>query len=250
MTTATAPPVTPGATGVHELRSTARTAGLLYFAFFLAGIAGTLVIRSQLFVDGDPGATLTHLGTREALARSEIVLELAIAAIQALTALWMYRLFRTVDAFAASALVLLGMVNATAILASAAVLASALNVAQDPALSAAGNTAATVQLLYVASGHLWRVAAVFFGLWLIPMGVLVLHSGWLPVLLGRLLVIAGAGYVLSAVVDYLAPSATAAVPLLQVPSVIGELWMAAYLALIGIRPRRPQAPSTPPGRRE
>jgi hypothetical protein len=48
--------------------------------------------------------------------------------------------------------------------------------------------AATVQLLHVGSGHLWAVVGMFFGLWLIPMGRLVVRFlrllralGWIPV---------------------------------------------------------------------
>lgn len=247
MTTMTATPVPAGPATDAGLRRTARTAGLLYLAFFVAGIVGTYLIRSRLFVDGDPAGTLSRLGTREGLARAEIVAELTIAAVQALTALWLYRLFRVVDGFAATSLVLLGMVNATAILGSAAALAAALDVARDRSLGTAGSAAATVQLLYVVSDQLWRAAAVFFGLWLVPMGLLVLRSRWLPALLGRLLLVAGAGYVLSAVVDQLAPDAGTAVALLQLPSVVGELWMTAALLLVGVRGRRPAAAPARPG---
>jgi hypothetical protein len=37
-------------------------------------------------------------------------------------------------------------------------------------VAVSGGAAATVQLLYVISGHLWGVAGLFFGLCLIPMG--------------------------------------------------------------------------------
>lgn len=66
-----------------------------------------------------------------------------------------------------------GMANAVAILESAALLGTALDVADDRSLAVSGGAAATVQLLYVVSGHLWGVGGMFFGLWLIPMGWLV-----------------------------------------------------------------------------
>ena len=109
------------------------------------------------------------------LARLGIVLELGIVLTQALAAVWFYRLFRSVDTFAAGLVAVFGMVNAVAILGSAAVLATALDVADDASLAVSGGAAATVQLLYVISGHLWGVAGLFFGLWLIPMGWLVVR---------------------------------------------------------------------------
>ena len=218
-----------------DLKRTARTTGLLYLAFFITGIAGSLVVRAQIFAAGDPQGTLSHLVNHEWLARAGVALELGIVLTQVLTALWLYRLFRGVDTFAALSLAFFGMVNAVAILGSAAMLATALDVAGDGSLAAAGGAAATVQLLYVVSGHLWGVAAVFFGLWLIPMGWLVLRSRWLPRSLGWILVAGGAGYLLSAFVRYLLPNADSLVQLLTVPSVVGEVWMMGYLLLVGVR---------------
>jgi hypothetical protein len=154
---------------------------------------------------------------------------------QALTALWFYRLFRSVDTLAAGALAAFGMVNAVAILGSAAVLATALDVARNASLAAPGGAAATVQLLYVASGHLWGVAAVFFGLWLIPMGWLVVRSNWLPLPLGWILIAGGAGYLVSAFVSYAFPNADLGAQLLTVPATIGEIWITGYLIILGIR---------------
>jgi hypothetical protein len=118
---------------------------------------------------------------------------------------------------------------------SAAMLATALEVSDDTSLAAPGGAAATVQLLYVVSGHLWGVAGTFFGLWLIPMGWLVIRSRWLPRLLGWLLIVGGAGYVISAFVSYLADGADLVAGLLTVPAAIGELWIIGYLLIVGVR---------------
>ena len=218
-----------------DLRGTARTAGLLYLGFFVAGIAGSLVVRSQLFAADDAQATLAHLVQQESLARTGIALELAIVLTQALTAVWLYRLFRSFDSFAAGLVAVFGMANAVAILGSAALLATALDVAGHASLAVARDAAGTVQLLYVTSGHLWGVAAVFFGLWLIPLGWLVVRSRWLPQVLGWTLLVGGAGYLVSAFVTYLFPGAGVVAQLLTIPSVVGEVWLMGYLLVMGLR---------------
>ncbi len=232
--TATAPDV-----AVTDLKRTARTTGLLYLGFFVAGIAGSIMVRGQLFAADDPNGTLSNLVAHESLARVGIALELGIVLAQALTAVWFYRLFRSVDTFAAGSLAVFGMVNAVAILGSAAVLATALDVATDRSLVVTGGAAATVQLLYVASGHLWGVAALFFGLWLLPMGWLVIRSRWLPRLLGWLLAAAGACYIVSAFVSYLFSNADLVTQLLQIPSIIGEAWIMGYLIIVGVHGHAP-----------
>ncbi|HEX2864774.1 MAG TPA: DUF4386 domain-containing protein, partial [Deinococcales bacterium] len=131
----------PAAAGGRSTR-TARTTGWLYLAFFACGILGTLVVRPQLFDPADPQATLPRLVANDLLARAGIGLELGIVVAQALTALGFYRLFRKVDPFAAGSLALLGMVNAVAILGSAALLATAHEVAGNASLAAAGGAAA------------------------------------------------------------------------------------------------------------
>ncbi len=237
--------VTPQRAAAHNgkfghgwIEHTARTTGLLYLGFFITGIAGFLIVRAQLFVAGDPERTLSNLVQHESLARLGIALELGIVLTQALTAVWFYRLFRSVDAVAAGSLALFGIVNAVAILGSATMLATALEAAGDPSLAVTGGSAATVQLLYVVSGHLWVVAGIFFGLWLIPMGSLVIRSGWLPRPLGWVLIAGGVAYVLSAIVDSVFSNADLVSQLLTVPATVGELWIMGYLIIVGVQSRR------------
>jgi hypothetical protein len=221
-----------------DLRRTARTTGLLYLGLAITGVL-VLLVRNQLFVADDPKETLSNLAEHEWLARLGILLEMGVVLTQALTALWFYRLFRSVNSFAAGSLGAFGMVNAVAIMGSAAVLATALEVADDGSLAVSGGAAATVQLLYVASGHLWGVAAMFFGLWLIPMGWLVIRSRWMPQPLGWILIVGGVGYLVSAFVSYLFPSADLVAGLLTVPSVIGEFWIIGYLTIVGVHDHVP-----------
>jgi hypothetical protein len=215
---------------------TARVTGLLYLGLGLTGLLGFLTIRPQLFDQDDAASTLANLVENEWLARAGIALELGIVLTQALVALWFYLLFRSVDAVQAGAIAAFGFVNAVAILGSAAMLGSALQVALDPAGgSPAVDPAGDAQLLYVVSDNLWGVGGLFFGLWLIPMGLCVLRSGWMPPTLGRILVAGGVGYVLATFVRYLAPDAGIVADLLVVPATVGEFWMIGYLLLRGVR---------------
>lgn len=223
----------PATTGPDLVR-TARVTGLLYLGLALTGLLGFLLIRGQLFVEGDPSGTLGNLQDHEGLARLGLILEMGIVVTQTLCALWFFRLFRSVDAFAAGCIAVFGAINAVAILGSAALLATALEVAGG-AVTGAGAAAETVQLLYVVSGHLWGVGALFFGLWLIPMGWLVRRSGWMPAALGWLLMIGGVGYVLSAFVTYAAPEAGTVVGALTLPATVAEFWILGYLIVIGVR---------------
>jgi Domain of unknown function (DUF4386) len=222
------------------LTRTARTTGLLYLGNAITGVLGFLIVRPQLFAADDPSATLANLVTHESLARAEVALELGMVVTQTLAAVWFYRLFRTVDSFAASGIAAFGLVNAIVGLVSAALLATALEISVDPI----GDAAANVQVLYLISDNLWGVGALFFGLWLIPMGWCVWRSGWMPRVLGWILVGGGVGYVLSALIRYLAPDAQVVAEALAYPASVGELWMVGYLLVRGVR-RQAQDKASP-----
>ena len=209
-------------------RRDALTTGLLYLGVGLSGILGFLLVRPRLFEPDDPAETQANLLAHESLAQAVVGLELALVLTQALSAVWFYKLFRRTAPLPAGAIAVFGMANALVLTASAASLIAALDVAQDPVVDGGS------QLLFVLSEGLWSAGSIFFGLWLVPMGLAVLASGWGPRLLGRLLAVGGVGYVLSAFAAAAdLPETVGAV--LVLPATAGELWMIGWLIYRGLR---------------
>lgn len=227
--------------------STARWTGIFYLGLAISGMAGFLLIRSELYVPDDALATLTNLQDRAVLARAGVATDLTVVLTQSLAALWFFRLFRREHRFAAGSIAAFGLINAVAILVGTAFTATALVVAGDATLAPGGDQAATVQLLYGLNTAAWDVGALFFGLWLIPMGFVVVTSRVMPVVLGWVLMAGGIGYVISAYVTQLAPDAPAiASGLLTGLATVGEFWMIGYLLTIGVRTfERSSAPQAP-----
>lgn len=224
-------------TALSADKRTARLTGLWYLALGITGMIGFLIVRPEIFAQGDAAATLGNLVDRDSLARLGLVAEMGVVVAQTLAAVWFYKLFRGINHVAAWALAIFGMMNAVAIMASAAFLATALAVAGDPGLAVGGDAAGTVQLMYELSANSWGVGAMFFGLWLIPMGYVVVTSGRMPKWLGRVLIVGGAGYVLSAFVGYgIADAESWLVEGLTYLATVGEFWMIGYLLIVGIRP--------------
>ncbi|MFV2105070.1 DUF4386 domain-containing protein [Micromonospora sp. LOL_015] len=220
---------------MSDLVRTARLTGVFYLGLGITAMLGFLIVRPQLVIAGDPAATLGNLVGHETLARAGVALELGVVVTQALAAVWFYRLFRIADPLAAGSIGAFGLVNAVAIMGSAAMLATAVEVAGEPI----GDAAPIVQALYLVSGNLWGVGNLFFGLWLIPMGRCVIRSRWMPRPLGWVLVIGGLCYLASGFLLYLTPDAQVVADLLVVPATVGELWMIGYLLTVGVRRRTP-----------
>lgn len=92
-----------------------------------------------------------------------------------------------------------------------------------------------IQLLSNIISNAWTIGGLFFGLWLIPMGYVVIASNCMPIWLGRTLIIGGIGYILSTFLNSLGFSHNL-LDILTVPATVGEFWMIGYLLIYGIRP--------------
>ncbi|WP_084073706.1 DUF4386 domain-containing protein [Demequina sp. NBRC 110052] len=240
ITTAHAPDAV--ATTAHgPTRRTARVTGVWYLGLAVTGMLGFLVLRPAFHAE-DWDSTVDNLAHFPSRTLVFVALELAIVLTQALASVYFYKLLRPLNAAAAWAVAVFGMVNAVAIMGSAATLSVAASVASDATLAPGGDVAATVGLLWTIADAWWAVGAVFFGLWLIPMGHVARSSGRFPVALGWVLLVGGVGYVASAflgAVPGVVPSGI--VGAVSMPATVGELWMIGYLLSIGIRPRTPDA---------
>lgn len=220
-----------------SLTRTARLTGAAYFGLALTGLLGYLVIRPQLQTADDPTATVANILENSALAHLSVGLELLVVITQALAALGFYALFRNERPVTAYGVATFGMVNAAAILVSAAMLSSAVSVATTPGLAPAGDAAGTVALLYSLSDSLWAAGGIFFGLWLIPMGWFMISTKRMPRILGIILIVGGIGYVLSTVLAAAIDTfPTVIADALVLPATVGELWTVGYLLIRGIRP--------------
>lgn len=210
-----------------SLIRTARWTGGAYLALAVLGGLGFLLVR--------PLAT-------EALGYAQlgVALQVGVVIAQSLAAVGFFALYREDRPVAAFAVASFGMGNAVAVLGSAALLTAALAVSSDPGLGSGTDAAA---LLRLVADAFWTVGAVFFGLWLIPMGWFAIATGRMPRILGGILVAGGAGYVVNAVLSAALPgTAGVAADLIVIPATVGELWMVGYLLVIGIRPARAPRP--------
>jgi hypothetical protein len=219
----------------NNLVSTARIAGIWYLMLAISGMAGFLLLHPQIYATNDSAKTLANLTEHETLARIRLVLEFAIIVSQALAAVWFYKLFKDINHTAAWALAVWGTVNAVAIMISAMAMGGALGIANST--SALNEKVMMIQILEQFIKNAWGVGSLFFGLWLIPMGYIVISSQRMPVWLGRVLILGGAGYIISTFINYMGIKG-AWLDMMVIPATVGEFWMIAYLLIFGIRPSK------------
>jgi hypothetical protein len=217
-----------------KLVNTARVTGIWYLLMAITGVLGMMVFHSQIYISGDPEKTLSNLTDLESTSRIRLLFEMLIVLSQALAAIWFYRLFKRINDWEALAVGIWGMVNAVAIMISAIAMASAIQVANS-SLQSYDDKLVLIALFGNLIQHSWSVGGLFFGLWLIPMGHIVISSKRMPLWLGRILVIGGVGYVLQTLIYY-SGFKHSLLNFLTIPATIGEFWMIGYLLIYGIRP--------------
>jgi hypothetical protein len=179
--------------GHASINRTARLAGGLYLALMPFGFFGIIYVPSVLVVPGDATTTARNIMASEWLFRSGTVSHLIGQIIFIFLVLTLYRLLKPVNKDHAVLMVVLALLgipiaflNEVNHLAALRLLSSA----DDGAFTSTQLHAQAMLFLDMRrSGIL--VAQVFWGLWLIPLGFLVFRSGFLPKVLGTLLVIGG-----------------------------------------------------------
>jgi hypothetical protein len=81
-----------------------------------------------------------------------------------------------------------------------------------------------------------HVATMYWGLWLLPLGILVYKSGFLPRALGVVVLIAGCSYVADSMAYYFLPEyARMIANVSTLPQAAGEIGFTAWMLIKGVR---------------
>src|SRR5256712_3027656 len=221
---------------MHPTDKAARVAGALYLLLLFAPLR-LVYIPSALFVRGNATATANNIAAHELLFRLGIVSDLFTGTMVIFLVLALYRLFKGVDQSLATLMVILGGLTVAPIyflntLNDAAALmlargADFLSVFEKPQRDA-------LAMLFLRLHHQGVVAnEIFWGLWLFPLAVLVIKSGFLPRFLGVWLIINGFAYLITSFTGLLLPQYEGLVSNITFPALLGEMVFMLWLVISG-----------------
>jgi hypothetical protein len=225
----------------------ARIAGWLYLLFVAPGPFCLMYVPNKIMVPGDAAATAANLLAHEMLLRTSVVLWLIAMAVWIVLGFALYRLFNGVSKALSSALVIfvaisagIGFLNELNNLGAILVLrgnefAGALSLPQREAV-------AMLFLRLHGQGH--AINEMFWGLWLLPFGLLIARSNFIPRLLGFWLLVDAFAWMGLSMVALLAPSYNDFAFKVAQPAVFAELAVMLWLMTIGIRAPKPERTAT------
>lgn len=202
----------------------ARLAGFLYLIVIAAGFFANGVVHADLVVTGDPAATARGILASETFFRLGLAAQIAMYACYAGVTAIFFAMFKPGGAglsLFAAFLSLTGIaIGATDVLTDAAAL---FLLPTDPALGYA---------LLRLHGAGFSLALVFFGFYLVVLGVLILKSRVVPRLLGALLVLEGLCYLVFKFGGFVAPAFAAHLPFdILLAASLAEVSLALWLAV-------------------
>ena len=222
-------------------RNPGRVAGLWYLSLVFLGPLRLIYIPNKLFVTGNATATTNNILAHEWLFRFGMITDLIGAVVLICLTMAFYRLFKDVDQQLAVLVVILGgimpaLLNFVNVATDASALmvaqgADFLNVFEKPQRDA------LVLLLLRQHSHLITAAEVLWGLWLVPLGMLVYRSRFLPRFLGVWLLINAVAYVTISVIGELVPQYSNRAFLFAQPALFGELALTLWLVIRGSGPK-------------
>jgi len=225
-----------------SLSKNARVAGILYIIASVIGFVRLGYIPKALFVHGNVAATANNIAAHESLFRLGLFSELLGGVLWLLVPLALYQLLKGVDGDLAILMVILGsLMQVPLFFVNVVTDAAALLFARGADfLSVFDKTQrdAFVKLFLSLHHQVDLANIIFWGLWLIPFGVLVYRSRFLPRFLGVWLVMACFAWLALSFTGFLLPAYEDTVYTITQPIVLGEVVTMLWLVIMGAKERR------------
>jgi hypothetical protein len=218
-----------------SLGKAAIIAGFSLLLMTIFAVLAEFFVRQGLIVPGDAIATVSNIMANDLFFRFDILSFIIVVILDVIVSWALYIVFKPVNK-SVSLLAAWFRLVYSALFGVAVV--HLLNVL--PLVSGSeylkvfepGQLAAQVMLSLRAFDLVWNTGLIFFGIHLILIGYLTFKSGYIPKILGVLLVIAGLGYATDSIILFLVPGYE---PVISLVTFIGEALLMVWLLIKGFR---------------
>lgn len=186
---------------MDKTKRISRIAGIFYL---IVAITGFFIMDTwnKVIVNGDIATTIANISTNESLFRISLLSNVIMTLAWVILSLFLYRIFKALSKMTSLIMVVLVLLGSSMTLFSTLTKTAVLKLIST-------NGTESVDYDYLISAFLnlsnsgTMFAYIFFGLWLLPLGILIYKSDisptYLKIPLSVLVIIAGIGYL----IDYL-----------------------------------------------
>ena len=225
-----------------SLRKAARIAGIAYLLVFVVSILANSFALQKLVVLGDATTTANNIAAHETLFRLGIAGWMIVLACDAVAAWGLYVFLKPVNRSLSLLAAWFRLIFVAVLVVSFAGHFSVLELLNGPQyLTGIDANHLRAQAMQLLQRHEFNVHAgfLFFGIHILLLGYLAFRSGYVPKILGILLLIASVGYLIDSFGNFVSPAyannPTYFVIFVGVPAVISELFLTVWLLVKGTR---------------
>ncbi|MBK8551171.1 MAG: DUF4386 domain-containing protein [Ignavibacteria bacterium] len=221
----------------YPLKKTARLAGFLYFIWILSGLYSLMFIPSQIEMSGDAAATAYNILSNEFLFRTGIINDLINSCIWIVMILFLYRLFKPVNRYLVKLLFAFVIVQIPAVFILEGFNITALMILKGKGLQTfeAGQRLDIAMQFLKFSDYAVLTLEFYWGLWLLPLGILIMKSDFIPRFLGIWLIINGIALLILSFTDILLPQYRNMIFKIAIPAMFGEVAFMLWLLIKGVK---------------
>jgi Domain of unknown function (DUF4386) len=230
------------------IKNPGRRAGLYYLLLMVAPLR-LIYIPAKLIVPGDAATTAGNIASHETLFRLGMLADLFTGVVVILVTLAFYDLFKDVDRRLALLVVILGGILPSALyFVNVSTDAAALTLARGGGglLSARGANVlaaftqqqreALMMFFLHLHNHGVNAAQIFWGVWLLPLALLIYRSRFLPRFVAVWLALNGLAYVAMSIAVLMFPQYAGKISNILFPALTGELVLMLWLIIRGAGP--------------
>jgi hypothetical protein len=229
-------------------KRTARVAGFLYLIVIVSGFFSLIYVPSHTIVPDDVAATVNSINNSKLLFQFGILSGCVCYSTFLLLPLALYELLSPSGKQAAGVMVAFAVASVPISFMSLGHRLDILTLLSGAHYLQAFSTDqlhAQVQLSLDRYGNGLRFSEILWGLWLLPLGILVFKSDRLPKALGILLILGCFGYLINSLASmlYVDFTKTAVASVVTIPAGLGEIGTCLWLLTVGVR-EHPGTPKT------
>jgi hypothetical protein len=224
------------------LKKKARVAGALYLLLAITSIFGLVYVPSKIIVKEDPLATINNIITSPSLYKLGIISNMIYLIVFVFLVLAFYDLFKDINKklgmlMVALVLVAIPVAFVNELIKSAALVllggSSFLQAFQKDQLNA------MILLFLNLNEYGSYMVMIFWGLWLLPLGLLILKSKFIPPIFGYLLIMGCIGYSITSIVYMYSPqSGKSMFSTATLPGAVGEISIILWLLIKGVKAQK------------
>jgi hypothetical protein len=220
-------------------RKTARIAGFWYLLMLITGPVGMMYVPSRIIIAGDATETANNIVSFDFLFRIGIMSNIICQITFVFLVIALYNLLKTVNMNYARLMVSLVLVAVPIAFLNELTQITALLIKDNvDYLKVFEKSQIDTLTMLVLNIHQQGIllAGFFWGLWLLPLGLLVIKSGFIPKIIGIFLVLGCFSYLADSTTSLLIPRYEKVVSdILMIPLGIGEVSMIFWLLIKGVK---------------